>query len=103
MWPGVKKAVKKFVAECDICQRNHYESISPPGLLQPLSIPAGVWRDISIDFIEGLLNCNCKTVLWVIIDRLTKYGHFVPLPHPHTTKVVAEKFVQEVFRLHEMP
>lgn len=38
MWPEMKGAVKKFVAECDVCQRNHYESISSPGLLQPLSL-----------------------------------------------------------------
>lgn len=68
MWPEMKGAVKKFVAECDVCQRNYYESISSPGLLQPLSIPEGGWTDISMDFIEGLPNARGKTVLWVIID-----------------------------------
>lgn len=91
------------VAECDTCQRNHYESINPPGLLQPLSIPENAWRDISMDFVEGLPSCNGKSVLWVVIDRFTKYAHFVPLSHPYTAKMVADVFIQDIFRLHGMP
>lgn len=91
------------MAECDVCQRSHYEAISPPGLLQPLPIPKGAWRDISIDFIESLPKSGGKTVLWVVIDRFTKCAHCIPLPHPYTAKMVAELFVQEIFRLHGMP
>ncbi|KAK9113929.1 hypothetical protein Syun_020726 [Stephania yunnanensis] len=50
-WLGMKKDVKDFVASCDICQRNKYETLSPGRLLQPLPIPAGVFDDISMDFI----------------------------------------------------
>lgn len=103
MWPGIKKNVKTLVAECDVCQRNHYEALSPPGLLQPIPIPSGAWEDISMDFIEGLPKTHGKTVIWVVIDRLTKFAHFVPLAHPYTAKTVAEAFVHEIFKLHGMP
>lgn len=103
MWPGAKRNVKMYVAECDTCQRNHYEFINPPGLLQPLSIPENAWRDIFYGLVEGLPSCNGKSVLWVMVDRFTKYAHFVPLSHPYTAKMVADLFIQEIFRLHGMP
>lgn len=78
-WPGMKKYVRRFVAECDICQRNHYEAILPPGLLQPNKIPDGAWLDISMDFIEGLPKSGGKSVVLVVVDRFTKYAHFLPL------------------------
>lgn len=56
-------------------KKNHYEAILPPGLLQPLAIPDGAWVEISMDFVEGLPVDHGKSVLWVVIDRFTKYGH----------------------------
>lgn len=44
-WPGLKKDVKAFVAACDTSQRQNYEALHPPGLLQPLLIPDSVWQD----------------------------------------------------------
>ncbi|PRQ41877.1 putative nucleotidyltransferase, Ribonuclease H [Rosa chinensis] len=103
LWPGIKKQVKTFVSECLICQQVHYETISPPGLLQPNPIPAGLWTDISMDFIDGLPQSAGKTSILVVVDRLTKYAHFIALKHPYTARSVAELFVQEIFRLHGMP
>lgn len=63
MWPGIKKHVKTMVAECDVYQKNHYEAIYPPGLLQPIYIPNGAWEDISMDFIERLPKSHGKSVI----------------------------------------
>jgi hypothetical protein len=50
------------------------------GLLQPLSILAWKWEDISMDFILGLPLTDRKfNSIWVIVDQLTKYAHFIPV------------------------
>lgn len=102
-WPGMKKVIRKYVAECDVCQRNNYETVLPPGLLQPNKIPDGAWLDISMDFIEGLPKSGGKSVILVVVDRFTKYAHFLPLTHPYSASTVAELFIQGVFKLHGMP
>ncbi|CAL2254809.1 unnamed protein product [Prunus armeniaca] len=86
-------------AACDTCQRQKYESIKPPSLLQPLLVPDAIWQDIAMDFIEGLPPSKGKNCILVVVDRLSKYGHFLPLKHPYT----AEIFIREVFKLHGMP
>lgn len=102
-WKGMKSSVIHFVTHCDVCQRNKHETVASPGLLQPLPIPEKLWTDISMDFIEGLPNSNGKSVILVVVDRLSKYAHFLPLNHPYTAIEVAQTFMNHVFRLHGMP
>lgn len=102
-WPGLKSDVKKYVAACDTCQRNKYEAIKPPGLLQPLAIPDSIWQDIAMDFIEGLPPSSGKNCILVVVDRLSKYGHFVAIKHPYTAVQIAQIFIKEIFRLHGLP
>lgn len=78
-WPNMRKSVKTFIQTYDICQRAKVPTTHPAGLLQPLPIPNQIWEDISMDFICGLPLVKGYSVIMVVVDRLSKYGHFLPL------------------------
>jgi hypothetical protein len=99
----MKTAVKQFVQSCSICQQSKYDRSKSPGLLQPLPVPNSAWQVISMDFIEGLPLSTTFNCVLVVIDLLTKYGHFIPLRHPFTAASVAKAFFQTVYRLHGLP
>uniref|UniRef100_A0A2N9HKA3 RNA-directed DNA polymerase n=1 Tax=Fagus sylvatica TaxID=28930 RepID=A0A2N9HKA3_FAGSY len=102
-WKGMKQDIKSYVKECDTCQRIKSETTRPAGLLQPLPIPPRPWYSISMDFIEGLPKSNKQNVILVVVDRLTKFVHFMALAHPYTAAKVADLFMKNVFKLHGMP
>lgn len=102
-WVGMQRSVRDFVRACDVCQRQKYNATTPGGLLQPLPIPNAVWEDVSLDFITGLPKSKGYEAVLVVVDRLSKYSHFILLKHPYTAKSIAEIFVKEVVRLHGIP
>jgi hypothetical protein len=79
------------------------ETIKTPGLLQPLAIPSQHWEEVSMDFITGLPKFEGKSVIMVIVDRLTKYTHFCALSHPFKASIVANTFMEIVQKLHGIP
>jgi transposase InsO family protein len=56
-----------------------------------------------MDFVEGLPKSQGKDVIMVIVDRFTKYAHFVPLSHPYSVETVAQAFIDHVVKLHGPP
>ena len=93
----------QFIKGCEVCQRNKYRALAPIGLLQPLPIPQLIWEEVLIDFIIGLPRSHGSKVIMVVVNRFSKYAHFILLKHPITTKMVADSFVREVVRLHGIP
>lgn len=102
-WKGLMKEVQAFIRSCVTCQISKYDHAAYPGLLQPLPVPDHVWEDISMDFIDGLPSLLGKTVILVVLDRLSKAAHFVCLAHPYTTMTVAQAFLDNIFKLHGFP
>lgn len=102
-WIGMKGMIQEFVRQCDTCQRQKYMASSPGGLLHPLPIPEQIWEDISLDFITGLPKSKQFEAILVVVDRLSKYAHFIPLKHPYTARSIAEIFCKEIVRLHGIP
>ena len=102
-WKGLKKMVKETVRTCDVCQRIKADLSSYPGLLQPLPIPTQIWQDISMDFIDSLSVSQGKSTILVVVDRLSKYAHFIAVTHPYTAKNIAQLFLDHIYKLHGLP
>jgi hypothetical protein len=100
--PNLRTVVQDFVRACVTCQRYKSEHLHPAGLLLPLPVPTTVWADIGMDFIEALPRVNGKFVILTVVDRFSKYCHFIPLAHPYSAESVAQVF-SEVVRLHGVP
>jgi hypothetical protein len=95
--------VKDWVRSCVICQKNKTEALQPAGLLQPLEVPRQVWADIAMDFIEGLPKVHGKSVILTVVDRFSKYAHFIAMSHPYNAATVARAFFEGIIRLHGFP
>lgn len=102
-WPKLKQTVTAFVQQCEICQQAKVEHVKLSGLLQPMPVPEQAWSTVSMDFIEGLPKSGKMDVILVIVDKFTKYGHFLPLSHPYTAMQVAQVYFNNIYKLHGLP
>jgi hypothetical protein len=102
-WPGMKKQVKEFVQSCVTCQQAKPDRAKYPSLLLPLPVPTHAWHTVSLDFITGLPQSNRYNYILLVVDKFSKYAHFLPLAHPFTTLSVARLYLSEVYRLHGLP
>nr|KYP67727.1 Transposon Ty3-I Gag-Pol polyprotein [Cajanus cajan]KYP67728.1 Transposon Ty3-I Gag-Pol polyprotein [Cajanus cajan]KYP67730.1 Transposon Ty3-I Gag-Pol polyprotein [Cajanus cajan] len=103
-WPRMKKDIAKFVSVCLVCQKAKIEHQKPSGLLQPLSIPEWKWDSISMDFVVALPKIVRRhDSIWVIVDRLTKSPHFLPINIRYSLERLARLYIDEIVRLHGIP
>jgi hypothetical protein len=103
-WSNMKVDIAKYVSECDTCQRIKASHLKPSGTLQPLPIPSWKWDDISMDFVSGLpLTSRKHDSIWVIVDRLTKTAHFIPVHTTYDAKDYASLYIKHIDRLHGVP
>jgi hypothetical protein len=103
-WPGLKKEIDEYIARCMECQKVKAEHRHPAGLLQPLPIPEWKWDVVTMDFITGLPRTSKQhDSIMVVVDKITKAAHFIPLKTTHRAANVADIFLKEVARLHGIP
>ena len=103
-WRGIKKDDADFVSICLICQQVKAEHQRPTGILQSLSIPQWKWERITKNFVVGLPRCQSGyDAIWVIVDRLTKSAHFLPMKNSDSVEKLAKLYVKEIVRLHGTP
>jgi hypothetical protein len=97
----MKRETACYVAECDTCRRVKADHMWHAGLLQPLSIPAWKWEDISMDFIVGLPLTGRKfNSIWVIVYRLAKSTHFIPVHTRYRAEKYTELYISCILCLH---
>ncbi|GKB82270.1 reverse transcriptase domain-containing protein, partial [Tanacetum coccineum] len=79
-WPGMKKDIAEYVSKCLTCLKVKAEHQRPSGLLEKLEIPVWKWEGIAMDFVTKLPRTSIgHDTIWVIVDRLTKSAHFLPM------------------------
>jgi hypothetical protein len=103
-WTKMKKEIAAYVARCDNCCRVKAIHMKPAGLLQSLSVPKWKREEISMDFITGLpVTQKGNDSIWVIVDRLTKSAHFLPVKTTYRPPKYANIYIAEIVRLHGIP
>jgi hypothetical protein len=103
-WTRMKRDIAHHVSECDTCRKVKADYMEPGGLLQPLSVLNWKWDDINMDFIVSLpLTARKFDSMWVIVDRLTKSAHFIPINTKYRVEKYAEIYITRVLCLHRVP
>jgi hypothetical protein len=100
-WTKMKIEIARYVPRCDTCRHVKAIHMKAAGPLQSLSVPTWKWEDISMDFIVGLpRTAKGYDSIWVIIDRLTKIAHFLPVRVKYTVATYAELYIAHILSLH---
>ena len=100
-WPRLKRDIAEFIAQCLVCQQVKAEHQCPREKLQTFSIPEWKWENITMNFVSGLpKSLGGNDAVWVIVDRLTKSTHFLPIRTIFTLDKLASFYVKEIVRLH---
>jgi hypothetical protein len=104
IWPGVKREIVEYISRCMECQKVKDEHKHPTWLLQPLPIPEWKWEVVTMDFITGLPRTSKQhDSIMVVVEKLTKAGHFIPLKNTHKAANVVDIFMREIARFHGIP
>ncbi|CDJ35833.1 Retrotransposon nucleocapsid protein, related [Eimeria mitis] len=102
-WPRMRPSVEEYVLSCPDRQQQKPRNTDKPGFLHSLPIPDRIWTDIPMDFIVGLSPVRGHDSIYVVVDRLSKYAHFIPFSSSATAEGVAQLFINHMWKLHAFP
>ncbi|KAD4180371.1 hypothetical protein E3N88_28962 [Mikania micrantha] len=103
-WPGMKKDIALYVGKCLTCSKVKAEHQKPSGLLQQPEIPQWKWEQISMDFITKLPRTpQGFDSIWVIVDRLTKSAHFLPIQEDYKMEKLSTLYINEIIARNGTP
>ncbi|GKC35264.1 hypothetical protein Tco_1047648 [Tanacetum coccineum] len=101
-WPNMKADIATYVSKCLTCAKVKTEHQKPSGLLQQPEIPFWKWEMITMDFLSGLpRTASGYDTIWVIVDRLTKSAHFLPMKKKDSMEKLTRLYLKEIVSLHE--
>ena len=100
----MKRDIAEFVSRCLVCQQVKAEHQSPAGRMQPLFMLEWKWDYITIDFVVDLSRTrNGRDAVWMIVDRLTKSAHFLPVKISFSSDKLTKLYVNEIVSRHGVP
>ncbi|GJX07609.1 reverse transcriptase domain-containing protein [Tanacetum coccineum] len=103
-WPTMKKDIAVYVSRCLTCLKVKAEHQRPSGLLQQPEIPEWKWERIAMDFVTKLPRTSSgHDAIWVIVDRLTKSAHFLPMREDYKMDRLARLYLNEIIARHGVP
>jgi hypothetical protein len=103
-WLGMKKEIVEYFTRCMECQKVKAKHRHPASLLQPLPILECKWEVVTMEFITGFPRIEKHhDAIMVVVEKLTKASHFIPLKTNHKAADFSSIFMMEVARLHEIP
>jgi len=97
-WPTLTRDAARYVAACEVCQRNKYQNRPLAGPLHPYDAPETPWEVISVDLIGPIQKSNRYDAIFVIVDKLTKMVIAIPTTTKVTLQGVARLFRDHVFK-----
>nr|GEZ74460.1 reverse transcriptase domain-containing protein [Tanacetum cinerariifolium] len=96
-WPNMKAEITTYVSKCLTCAKVKIEYQKPSGLLVQPEIPQWKWKNITVDFVTKLPKTTAgQDTIWVIIDRITKSAHFLPMREDDTLEKLTRQYLKEV-------
>ncbi|GJY26683.1 putative reverse transcriptase domain-containing protein [Tanacetum coccineum] len=103
-WPNMKADIATYVSKCLTCARVKAEHQRPSGLLVQPEIPEWKWDNITMDFITKLPRSSQGfDTIWVIVDRLTKSAHFLPIRENDPLDKLARLYLNRIVARHGIP
>jgi hypothetical protein len=103
-WPGMKTDVASYVNKCLTCLKVKAKHQTPPGQLEQPVILEWKWERIAMDFITKLPRTQSDhDSIWVIVDRLTKSAHFLPIKENYPMERLARLYLKEIVSRHGAP
>ncbi|GKE74106.1 putative reverse transcriptase domain-containing protein [Tanacetum coccineum] len=104
LWPNMKANIATYVSKCLTCAKVKAEHQKPSGLLVQPEIPEWKWEKITMDFVTKLpKTANGYDTIWVIVDRLTKFAHFLPMRENDPMEKLMKLYMKEVVTRHGVP
>ncbi|GJW47665.1 putative reverse transcriptase domain-containing protein [Tanacetum coccineum] len=103
-WPNLKAEIATYVSKCLTCAKVKAEYQKPSELLQQPKIPVWKWEIITMDFITELPRTpSGYDLIWVIVDRLTKFAHFLPMKETDSMEKLTQLYLKEIVCRHGVP
>ncbi|GKE36173.1 putative reverse transcriptase domain-containing protein, partial [Tanacetum coccineum] len=102
-WPNMKAEIATYVSKCLTCERVKAECQKPSGLLVQPMTPVWKWENITMDFVTKLPKMSSgQDAIWVIVNRLTKSAHFLPMKETDSMEKLTRQYLKEVVSRHDM-